>query len=370
MRASLKFLLVQFAWLIAAVVALYAIKAVGDRLLPRAQAGQGLRAVLFINGTLGDKSFFDGAAKGMRDAARALPVSVRIIEGGTDPTRWLPALTSLVDSGDYDLIVTGTFTMAPYVEQLARDYPDRRFVLYDASVDTRRCACRNVQSLLFRQNEGAYLAGYLAAKLDQAGLPGMPPGGGLGVMGGMQFPVVDDFIVGFRAGAKAADPSLPVATQYANSFSDPALGKEIAKTMYGRGAGIVFHVAGASGQGVNEAALETGRYAIGVDVDQYAIYQRHQPALAARIVTSVIKNVDVAVLEAIRRAARSAREGNAPTTGGILSLGLAERGVSLAPRAGALENAPPALLLELDQVQAEIITGQRRVPSAFAAKTS
>ena len=159
MRPALRFLLGQLLWLLAAVVLLYALKAAGERLLPRAQAGHGLRAVLFINGTLGDKSFFDGAAKGMREAARQLPVTVRIVEGGTDPTRWLPALTALADSGEFDLIVTGTFTMAPYVEQLAKAYPERRFVLYDAAVDAARCACRNVRSLLFRQNEGAYLAG-------------------------------------------------------------------------------------------------------------------------------------------------------------------------------------------------------------------
>ena len=364
MRPALRFLLRQLLWLLAAVAVLYALKAAGERLLPRAQAGHAVRAVLFINGTLGDKSFFDGAAKGMREAARQLPVTIKIVEGGTDPTRWLPALTALADSGDYDLIVTGTYTMAPYVEQLARAYPERRFVLYDAAVDAGRCACRNVRSLLFRQNEGAYLAGWLAARLDRAGLPGVAPGGGLGVMGGMQFPVVDDFIVGFRAGAKAADPDLPVATQYANSFSDPALGKEIAKTLFGRGAGIVFHVAGASGQGVNEAALETGRYAIGVDVDQYALYRPRQPALAARILTSVVKNVDVAVLEALRA---SLREPAAP--GGVVSLGLAERGVSLAPRAGLLAQWPPALWQELEQVRAEIVAGQRRVPSAFSART-
>lgn len=320
-----------------------------------------LRVALFINGTLGDKSFFDSAAKGLREAGRTLPVFAKVVEGGVDPTRWESAFTDLADSGDFDLIVTGTFTMVPYVQRLAAQYPRARFIVYDAAVDYKRCRCQNVHSLLFRQNEGAYLAGYLAALLDRRGLPGVPPGGGLGVVGGMQFPVIDDFIVGFRAGAKAVDPALSVLSQYANSFSDPAAGKEIAKAQYNRGASLIFHVAGATGQGVNEAALEAKRYAIGVDMDQHALYSASNPALAARIVTSVIKNVDVAILGAIRQQLA----GTLPL-GTARSLGVAERGVSLAPRSGVLAEAPPDLLAAVDAIQAEIVAGRIVVPSAFA----
>jgi basic membrane protein A len=320
-----------------------------------------LRVALFINGTLGDKSFFDAAARGIREAAATLPVSIVIVEGGTDPTRWQAALADLADSGEHDLIITGTFTMVPYVEQLSPRYPDTRFVVYDAAVDRSRCACANVQSIVFRQNEAAYLAGYLAARLDAIGLPGVPAGGGLGVIGGMQFPVVEDFIVGFRAGAAAAAPGLPVSTQYANSFSDPAIGKEIAKAQFGRGAGLVFHVAGATGQGANEAALEAQRYAIGVDTDQAALVRAANPALAARIVTSVLKHVDVAVLRAVERNLNPM-----PNEPLLRSLGLADNGVGLAEPSDVLTRMPPALREEMARVRAEIVQGARAVPSAFA----
>jgi basic membrane protein A len=362
MKPLLRSVLVQLAWLAGLFAALYGLAALGERADARRSGEVKLRAALFINGTLGDKSFFDAAAKGMRQARDTLPVQVKVIEGGTDPTRWQGALTDLADSGDYDLIVTGTFTMVPYVQQLAEQYPGARFVVYDAAVDYARCRCQNVHSILFRQNEGAYLAGYLAALLDHAGgLPGVPAGSGLGVVGGMQFPVIDDFIVGFRAGAQAAVPGETVLAQYANSFSDPAAGKEVAKAQFGRGVALIFHAAGATGQGVNEAALEGHRYAIGVDMDQYAMYRASNPLLASRVVTSVIKNVDVAVLRAIGQALQGQL-----AYGSTQSLGLAEQGVSLARQSDVLSQASPEVLRALDAVQAAIARGERRVPSAFS----
>lgn len=391
MPPRLRPLLIRAPWLrtlaalVALVAGLYALAALGRHLEAPAEADGRLRAVLFINGTLGDKSFFDAAARGLRQAGATLPVRVKVVEGGTDPTRWQAALTDLADSGDHDLIVAGTFTLVPQVERLAREYPRTRFVVYDAAVDPARCACPNVQSILFRQNEGAYLAGWLAARLDQAGLPDLPGrhaeeglGAGLGIVGGMQFPVIDDFIIGFRAGVQAAVPGLPVMTQYANGFSDPAIGKEIAKAQFGRGARIVFHAAGATGQGVNEAALEARRYAIGVDTDQVALYRRANPALAARIITSVVKNVDVAVVRAIEHVLRE-RDAGGPGLARapmqmqrqsqmqpqVQSLGVAEGGVGLAMTSPVLDAAPPALLAELARVQAEVASGRRVVPGAF-----
>jgi len=286
-----------------------------------------------------------------------------VIEGGTDPTRWEGALTDLADSGDFDLIIAGTFTMVPYIEKLAAGFPQARFVVFDAAVNYTACGCANVHSILFRQNEGAFLAGYLAASLDRAGLPGVPKGSALGVVGGMQFPVIDDFLVGFRAGAEVAVPGVKVFSQYANSFSDPAAGKEIAKAQYGQGAGIVFHAAGASGQGVNEAALEAGRYAIGVDMDQYQLYRAAKPALAARIVTSVLKDVDVAVLRAIQEQMQGRL-----AFGRSESLGLAEHGVSLAMKSAVLANASPDILRSLDGVRTAIVDKRIHVPSAFGAE--
>src|SRR5450830_1551696 len=359
MNLSAKFVLTRTAWAVGIFVVLSALASLSSRLEARKDGAYRLRAALFVNGTLGDKSFFDSAAHGMQEVRRTLPVAVRVVEGGTDPTRWESALADLADSGDYDVIVVGTFTMVPYVQKLAGQFPAARFIVFDAAVDYRRCRCSNVHSILFRQNEG----GYLAADLVRKGLPGVARDSGLGVVGGMQFPVIEDYIVGFRAGAEAAAPGIHVASQYANGFSDPAAGKEIARAQMDQGAAIVFHAAGASGQGVNEAASEAHRYAIGVDLDQYALYQQSSPAKAAAIITSVLKNVDVA----IERAIALQLQGKL-AYGSVESLGLAEHGVSLARHSTVLEQLPTARLEQLDAIQQDIIAGRIRVPSAFGQR--
>jgi basic membrane protein A len=313
------------------------------------------RVALFIAGTLGDKSFNDSAARGIAAARARWNLRARVIEGGYDPTRWEASLTDLVDGGDFDIVIAGTFATAPMVERLAPRYPEVRFIVYDAAVDASRCRCSNVHSILFRQNEGAYLAGWLATRL--AGAPAH-----VGVIGAMQIPVIDDFIIGFSAGAKAADANVVVSRQYVNSFKDPAAAKEIAKAVYAQGARVIFQAAGASGQGVIEAAEEAQRYVIGVDSDQYAVYRTSHPEQARFIATSVMKDVDVALERAI-----GGHIDHSLRYGSVDSIGLKEGGISLARGSEVLRNAPAALLAELDAVRQRIVAGGIVVPSAFVA---
>lgn len=316
--------------------------------------------VYFVNGTLGDKSFFDSAERGIQRVKKELSVSTQTVEGGVDPTRWESAIIDLAEGGDYDTIVLGTYTMVPMVEKIAPQFPDIRFILFDGAVDYSKCKCGNVYSILFRQNEGAYLAGVLSARLTQAGIANIAAGSPLGTVGAMQIPVIDDFLVGYEAGAKSVLPDVKVLKQYANSFSDPATGKEIAKAQFAQGAGIVFQVAGATGQGVIEAAAEAGRYAIGVDSDQALIYETSRPDTAKRIVTSVMKNVDNTVV----RSVALMKEGKLPL-GTAESLGLKEGAIGLADNKFTHAIVPPAVMGEVDKVKADIIAGKVKVPTAF-----
>ena len=321
-----------------------------------AAVGKPIQAALFINGTLGDRSFFDSAALGLRRAQSELGMETKTVEAGADPTGWEEALTDLVDGGDYDVIVVGTYTLTPLVEKLATAYPETKFIFFDGTVDYGRCACGNVYSVLFRQNEGGYLAGVLAARLA---LGGAPPTR-LGIIGGMDIPVVNDYAAGFEAGAHSVSPDLPVLKQYANSFTDPATGKEIAKAEYGQGADLIFQIAGASGQGVIEAATETGHYVIGVDSDQAAIYQAAAPDRAARIVTSVLKRVDNAVFRALSR-----MKGGTLAFGKSESLGLKEGAIGLADNRFTQTLVPPATMDQVRQVEAAIEDGSLHVPSVY-----
>lgn len=334
---------------VAIVLVLYALK------LPAqapAAGTQPARVALFVNGTLGDKSFFDAAARGMKTAHRDLGMTTRVIEAGLDPTRWESALADAAEGADFDVIVTGGFAMVSLVQRLAPLYPAKKFIVFDAAVDYVKCRCDNVHAILFRQNEGAYLAGFLAARAAAAP--------SLGFVGGMQIPIIEDFFIGFRAGAKAADPRVQVAHQYVNSFTDPATAKEIAKAMYGQGVALIFQAAAGSGQGVIEAAAERRRPTIGVDSDQYALFKGPSPELARFILTSVLKNVDVA----IHRALAQHRAGTLKY-GTTDSLGLAEGGVSLATGSELLATLAPQVREELAAVQRDIASGAVHVPSAF-----
>jgi len=354
MQSMLRRVLTNCAIGIAVIAGLLLFAATGRDTTPAASSNAP-RVALFIAGTLGDKSFNDSAARGIAAARARWNLRARVIEGGYDPTRWEASLTDLVDGGDFDIVIAGTFATAPMVERLAPRYPEVHFIVYDAAIDAARCKCSNVHSILFRQNEGAYLAGWLATRL--AGAPAQ-----VGVIGAMQIPVIDDFIIGFTAGAKAADANVTVARQYVNSFKDPAAAKEIAKAVYAQGARVIFQAAGASGQGVIEAAEEAQRYVIGVDSDQYAVYRTSHPEQARFIATSVMKDVDVALERAI-----GAHIDHSLRYGSVDSIGLKEGGISLARGSEVLRDAPAALLAELDSVRQHIVTGAIVVPSAFVA---
>lgn len=343
---------------IAIVLLFFASSGRDDPASETGNTGQRLpRTALFIAGTLGDKSFNDSAARGIAAVQARWNLRARVIEGGYDPTRWEASVTDLADGGDFDLVITGNFAMVPIVERLAQAYPAMHFILYDAAVDYGRCACANVYSILFRQNEGAFLAGWLATRLAGDSRH-------VGVIGAMQIPVIDDFLNGYTTGAKAADPSVAVTRQYVNSFKDPAAGKEIAKATYGQGAMVIFQAAGASGQGVIEAAAEAQRYVIGVDSDQYAVYSTADPERAKFIVTSVMKDVDVALEQAI-----AADIHHTLPFGTVASIGLAEGGISLAPTSEVWRSLPASLLGELADVQARIVAGKIMVPSVFRSAT-
>ncbi len=329
------------------------------------QAGAApLRAILVLNGTLGDKSFFDSAQRGMDMARRQLGVQTETIEMGYDPAKWQAGLEDIAATKPYDILIVGTFQMADFLAQVAPRYPAKRFVIFDVAVDYAKCAnrCANVYSILYKQNEGSYLAGlYAGLMIAKKDIPGMV-GSKIGVVGGLDIPVINDFIVGYKQGAKDAglDPTRDVLVQYAGAFNDPAKGKEITKAMYRQGAAIVFNVAGGTGVGILEAAAEDGRWAIGVDSDQYLIFKDQKPAIANRILTSMLKNVD----NSLFRALRLATQGQVPW-GRAEALGIAEGGVGLARNENYMKWTPADVRARIDQAERDIRAGRIKVDTVF-----
>ena len=327
-----------------------------------APAGEPLKVLNFVNGSLGDKSFFDSANRGIERAVAELGIEADTIETSYDATQWEPALVDALENGDYDVVVLGTSNMVEYVQRLAPQDPDVRFVFYDDQVNYETCegGCANVYSMLYKQNEGSYLAGVYAAAMTTQELDGMNPEAVIGSVGGQEIPVILDFMVGYEQGARDTNPDIQVLRQFADSWNDPAKGKELTKAQYSQGADIVFQIAGGTGQGVFEAAAEDGKYAIGVDSDQALAVADADPAQAERILTSMLKNIDNSIVRALQL-----HIAGELTYGQAENLGIAEGGVGLARNEFYDKNTPDSVKQLVDEAEAKVTSGEIVVETAF-----
>lgn len=339
------------------VMALVAVLSIGA-------AAQSMRVALLINGTLGDRSFFDSAYAGIERARRELGITARVIEMGDDPSRWEPTLADIAE-GNWDIIIVGTWQMTEILEKVARENPDKRFILFDSAVDYSQGGLDNVYSILYKQNEGSFLAGALAAMVTTSNLPLADPSNKIiGFLGGMDIPVINDFLVGYIQGARYIDPEIKVAISYVGDFSDPARGKEMAQAQYVQGVDIIFNVAGMTGLGQLDAAKEMRRYAIGVDSDQALLFKDTDPDKANLILTSMLKRIDNSLV----RALRLFREGKLPF-GTAETLGLAEQAVGLADNEIYRTQVPEEMRAKLDELAAKIVAGEIVVDTAFGMDT-
>ncbi len=308
------------------------------------QAGDRIRVgIVFDSGGKDDHSFNTAAWEGGRRAARELPVELRTAEPG-DPASIEPAVRAFAERG-YDLTIGVGFAQAPVLEDVARDYPRLAFAVVDGVVQRP-----NVASLVFREHEGAYLVGMIAARVSKSGV--------LGFVGGMDIPLIHRFAVGYAEGARAAVPGARVLANYAGvteaAWNNPGRGKELAAAQISQGADVIFAAAGNTGLGVFDAAEQYGVYVIGVDSNQNWIKPGH-------VLTSMVKRVDNAVYQII--ADRVAGHFH----GGIHAYGLADGGIGYAMDSYNRGLIPDAVLREVEAARRRIIAGSLRVTDAMAA---
>jgi basic membrane protein A and related proteins len=333
------------------------------------QAQDTLRITYIVNGVLGDKSFFDSGQRGMDMVMDEYDAEVNTIELGIDAANWESGLAdAMTDVDNYDVLVAGTFQMIDYLAARAHEYPEKTFIFYDAPMpydNPEVCVegCANVYSITYNQNEGSFLAGVYAAAMSMSDVEGMTEGVNLGAVGGQDIPVINDFIVGYEQGACLVSAESVVQVQYAGSWNDPARGKEIALAMYDGGADIVFQVAGGTGVGVFEAAQEQSLFAIGVDSDQASIILDTDPEQAERILTSMMKNVDLSLFRAIGLYL----DGELPV-GTAEGLGIEELGVGLAINDIYTEATPENVQELIAAVQEAVVAGDIAVNTVFAAE--
>lgn len=310
-----------------------------------------LTVALVVHGNLGDKSFFDSAAAGLKKAEADLPVKVTVIEAGTDRGRWEPALADAADQG-FNVVIAGTWEMNGFMQTLSPDYPDTKFILFDDTPDFSGGAFPNILAITYRTSTAAYLAGYAAAKISKTGK--------LGEILGVEGATVVEFAVGFEQGAKAANPDVEVTRAVAGSFTDPAKGKELALAQFAQGVDIVFPIAGGTGIGALQAARDEGKLAVGVDSDQAEIFAETDPAQADVIFTSVLKKVGDSLYTALQQTL----DGTAPY-GSTLLLGLADGAVGIAENSYYDKLVPEDVRKEVADQEAKIISGEITVDTVM-----
>ena len=334
----------------------------GDEAAP---SGEGYKAALLLNGNLGDKSFYDSANAGLTRLKEELGADVFDFKveqmGGTDQDqpKWEPTLLDYCDSGEYDVIIMGTWQMADPLAKAAAEYPDQKFMFFDEQFDfAGNGDPQNIYNILYKQNEVSYLIGAAAAMMTtDASIEGIDPATKkIGFLGGMDNAVINDFLKGYEQGAHDIDPDIEVVTAWVGDFVNSATGKELALAQYQNGVDVGYNVAGNAGLGQIEAAGDTGLYAFGVDSDQAALL----PDYADRIPTSALKNVG----NSLYRAIKLDLEGQL-TYGTTEVLGFAEGGVEIVKDAHYEEMLPENIRTKLEELEKDIIDGKIVVDTAI-----
>ena len=243
--------------------------------------------LVFDIGGRGDNSFNDSAARGIEKAKAELGITAEELEPGDGADRE-SALRQLAAKG-HDLVFGVGFLFTDDVDTVAKDFPETNFAAVDYTLSPGKTPPANAVALKFKEEEGSFLVGALAALTSKTVK--------VGFVGGMEIPLIKKFEAGYVAGVKAVRPDAEVIVKYAgvtgDAFKNPAKGKELAIAIYAKGADVIFHASGATGQGVFAAAQENGKLAIGVDSDQHDLAPGH-------VLTSMVKRVDVAVFETIK----------------------------------------------------------------------
>ena len=311
----------------------------------RDESGGKIRVgIVFDIGGKDDKSFNAAAWEGVKRAKNELGIFLRDVEPG-DPTSIEPSMRAFAERG-YDLIVGVGFAQAPIMDDVAHDYPDLKFAIIDGVIDLP-----NVASLIFKEHEGSFLVGMIAARTSKTGK--------VGFVGGMDIPLIHKFETGYAEGARYANPKIEVFENYVGvtdaAWNNPGKGKELAKAQIERGADVIFQAAGNSGLGVFDAAEDMKKLAIGVDSNQNWV----KPGF---ILTSMIKRVDVSVFNTVKEVVEGRFKG------GIHEFGMDTDGIGYALDDYNRNLIPQQVIDEVEKAKRDIIAGRIRVTDAMAEK--
>jgi basic membrane protein A len=295
-------------------------------------------AVIFDMGGKFDKSFNEAAFRGIERWKKETGKPYLEFEIANETQRE-QAIRRMAERGASPIIGIG-FGQASSIEKVAKEFPKLKFAIIDMVVDAP-----NVQSVVFKEHEGSFLVGMMAAQASKTGK--------VGFVGGMDIPLIRKFQCGYEQGAKYANPKVETFANMTGTtgaaWNDPARGGELTKAQFAKGADVVFAAAGGTGIGVYQAAKDAGKLAIGVDSNQNHL----QPGT---MLTSMLKRVDVAVYNVAKN-----------HTPGIAALGLAEGGVDYAVDEHNAKLVSADMKAKVDAAKADIVSGKLKVVDYMAA---
>ena len=313
--------------------------------------------IVFDIGGKNDRSFNAAAWEGVRRAERELPICLYDIEPG-NPTSIEPAMRAFAEK-NFDLIIGVGFAQGPIMQKVAEDYPNIKFAIVDGVIfeEDGKTPKKNVASLVFREHEGSFLVGMIAAEKSKTGV--------LGFVGGMDIPLIHRFAKGYEEGAKSVNPNARVLTNFVgvtdSAWNNPGKGKELALSQIEKGADVIFTAAGNSGLGAFDAVEQYGRnpqgeankFVIGVDSNQNMV----KPGF---VLTSMVKRVDNAVYDVVKEVLSGKFEG------GFHTFGLEKDGVAYAMDENNKALIPQEVLQRVEEARSKIVTGEIKVTDAMA----
>jgi basic membrane protein A len=299
--------------------------------------------LVFDVGGRGDKSFNDAAYAALSRARAELGVSTELLEPASSEDR--EAAMRLFAARRFDLVIGVGFIFSSDVDRVAKDFPAVHFACVDYGPPPGG-APPNVAGLAFREEEGSYLVGAVAGLMSRTRH--------VGFVGGMQMPLIRKFAAGYEAGVHAVCAACVVHAAYVGTspeaFKDPAKGKALGIAEIAAGADVIYHASGSTGHGVFEAVHDAGRFAIGVDSDQYG-------EMPGSVITSMVKRADVSVFETIRAALEGRFEG------GMHVFGVADGALDYVHEGPHAALLPREVIARVEEIRRDVAAGRVRVPA-------
>ena len=290
--------------------------------------------LILAMGGLGDKSFNDSAYRGLKEAEKDFNIDIKYVE----PNSWSEDtifITEFAENG-YDLVIATSYTAQDAMTEMADVYPDTKFAIVDTTISGKS----NVASLVFKEEEGSFLVGAIAAMMSS--------NDSVGFIGGVDIPLINNFRRGFEQGAQYIKPDINTTAVYiggGNPFNDPVKGKETTFSLAKQGVDVVYHAAGNTGVGMMEAVRELDIYGMGVDSNQDDIVK-------GKVLTSMMKNVDNAIYSLIKDTVEGKFEGRP------YQFGLAENGVDTTDFQYTKDIIGEENIQKLEKIKQDIIDGK------------